>query len=298
MSALSVADERILRGAPASITCQFLDQDGDPADPGTVTIGVTKADGTVVVASGTATTGTSTAPRAYSLAAVSTLEMLTASWTSSTHGVQTTHVEVVERYYFSVAAARAWKTGGMNDATTYTDAQIKAGRSEVEQEFERFCWAFVPRFVRHELMATGRSSALVVPDQKLRSLRSVKEIATDGSTSYTWTAADIAATSVATSGILTRLDGAVWSAGKIVVEYEHGFDSPPPDVLDAAIARLRYRINAQRSAVPDRASSFTSGDGGTYSLLVPGRGSSLTAQPEVDVVLNDPRYRRVSPMVA
>jgi hypothetical protein len=44
----SFADQRIVRGAPATIRWQGVDQDGESADPGTVTVGVTRADGSVL----------------------------------------------------------------------------------------------------------------------------------------------------------------------------------------------------------------------------------------------------------
>ena len=287
-----IADERILRGTPATITKQFLDQDGDAADPGVVTIGITKADGTTLVAAGTATSGTGTSPRTYALAAVATLEWLTATWTSSTHGAQTSRVEVVSGYYFTVAAARTHKTAAMADTTTYPTAAIQAARAEVEQEFERYCWPFVPRFKRTTIAARGNSSCLILDDQCVRSLRSVVELGSDGLAEYTWTAADLAATHVAANGVLTRLSDDTWDLSNHIIEYEYGWDSPPADVLDAIMTRLRYRMNTQRSAIPDRSTSITVDGAGTYGLLVPGRGTSLTAQPEIDVILNDLRYRR------
>ena len=287
-----IADERVLRGVPATITKQFLDQDGDAVDPGVVTIGITKANGTTLVASGTATSGTGTSPRTYAMAAVSTMEWLTATWTSSTHGAQQSSVEVVSGYYFTVAQARTHKTAGMADTTTYPTAAIQSARAEVEAEFERYCWPFVPRYRRETIAAKGNSPSLILPDQCVRTLRSVTELGTDGLAANTWSTGDLAATQVDANGVLTRLSGDVWARCNHIIEYEYGWSSPPADVLDAIMTRLRYRMNTQRSAIPDRSTSITVDGAGTYGLLVPGRGTSLTAQPEIDVILNDPRYRR------
>jgi 20S proteasome alpha/beta subunit len=54
--------ERIGQLTPGSLSQQWY-EDGSAVDPGTVTVGITRADGTVLVAAGTATTGTGTAAR-------------------------------------------------------------------------------------------------------------------------------------------------------------------------------------------------------------------------------------------
>ena len=54
---MTIADQRVLVGASASLQSAIRDSDGDlVAAVGTVTVGVTTADGTEVLAAGTATT--------------------------------------------------------------------------------------------------------------------------------------------------------------------------------------------------------------------------------------------------
>ena len=95
-----------------------------------------------------------------------------------------------------------------------------------------------------------------------------------------------------------RTDRDVFEFGRsnIVIEYLHGYDRPPADVLEAFYLRVRDILNRQHRGVPDRATTFTSEVGGTYSLLVAGRNGSITGIPDVDVVLR--RYSRRTPGIA
>lgn len=287
----TVADEQILRGSAATISVLLRDQHGDPAEPtGTVTVGVVAADGTEVLAAGTATTVGAVGVRTRALTATQTadLAVLTAAWTdagdTSTH---TTTIEVVGGFYASPAEIRAADVT-LNDPTKYPDSRIRSARSEVEFEFERVCgFAFVPRYRRTRLSGCG-SGRLALPDPHLRRVRSVR-CYTSATTYTTFAAGELAAIPADPAGIAVRTDGGVWPAGvdNIVIEYEHGLDRPPADIVGAFMLRVRDRLNRDRRGVPDRASTFTSEAGGTYSLLVPGQRGSITGIPDVDSVLHD-----------
>lgn len=289
------ADERVLKGVAATISAQFLNQHGDPADPGTVTVGVVDATGATVLAAGTATTGSGTGARTASLTSTHTASTawLTATWTASSTGTLITLVEVVSRYYFTEAQARAHKHALMNSTTDYPTTQMRFAREEVEREFERVCWPFVPRYRRIVLPATG-GYRLFLPDMHIRNIRSIREYASDGVTSSDWSASDMASIEFDPSGELCSQIGRTFGTppGTVAVEYEYGFDKPDNRVIDAALELLRYRMNADRSGVPARAQTYTATEGGTYSLTVAGRGNAVTGIPDVDVILNDPRYRR------
>jgi hypothetical protein len=56
----------------------------------------------------------------------------------------------------------------------------------------------------------------------------------------------------------------------VVVEFEYGLDRPPADLVRQAYVRLRTVLNINKQGVPDRASSFTMTDGGTFRLDMPG----------------------------
>jgi|GEM_PF-926995 len=281
-------DQRILRGVAASLSFTNVDSDGsNTAASGAVTVGVVTGDGTTLVAAGTATTGSN--PYLYALTAANNtvMQWLTATWTdagdSSTH---TTLIEVVGAYYVSPAEIRN-SDSSLTDAVKYSDARILQVRWDTEVEFETACGvSFVPRYRRVRLDGSGRG-LLVLPDQMVRTVRSVR-VYSDETTYTAFTVAELAAIDVSQgAGLIYRTDGNVWSAGckNIVVEYEHGFDRPPADVRQAFLTRVRSRLNFDKSGIPDRATTYVPAEGGTFSLATPGRGGSITGIPDVDVVL-------------
>jgi hypothetical protein len=83
---------------------------------------------------------------------------------------------------------------------------------------------------------------------------------------------------------LRRTDYTWWTEGlaNVIVEYEYGLSAPPRPLKEMSLVRLRTLINKHRSAIPDRAESFTSVDGGTFRLSMPGRFT--TGIPDVDAV--------------
>lgn len=290
-----VAEQQILRGVAATLSWQPTDSTGEPAAPsGTVTVGVTKADGTVVVAAGTATTGSSTSPRTYALAAQNTLELLTVTWTDSGDSSTATQlVEVVGGYWFTVAQAAA-RDEKLADQAKYPPARIVAVRAEVEAEFEDVTGqAWVPRYRRETLRGTGHNE-IVTTEVRVRTVRSVRAYDPDGVTHDTWSAGDLAELTITDHGTLLRPDGAAWAKGiRYVVEYEHGHDRPPVDLRDAAVTRLRHRLNAHRSGIPDRATTLSTDAGQTFALATPGLRGFITGIPDVDVVLGRYTFQRI-----
>lgn len=288
-----IPNQQILRGVSATLSWQPQGSDGEPAAPsGTVTIGVTKADGTTVVAAATATSGSTTAARTYSLAAQTALELLTATWTDSgDSSTASTLIEVVGGYYFSVADLVA-RDSNLADAAKYPTTRVVAVRREVEAEFEQITnTAWVPRYRRVQVVGTGFCH-LFLPDVAVRTVRSVRWYDTDGTTYTVFTAAELAEIVVSTHGGLYRSSG--WCAGRpYVVEYEHGHDAPPADLRDAAITRLRHRLNSHRSGIPDRATSMSTEAGQSYSLATPGQRGFITGIPDVDVVLGRYTFDRI-----
>jgi hypothetical protein len=74
--------------------------------------------------------------------------------------------------------------------------------------------------------------------------------------------------------------------------YVYGLSVVPADLKRAALARIRYRLNLERSGIPDRALTMTVADGGTFEMAPPARQQanqaghmSGTGMPEVDAVL-------------
>lgn len=286
----AIADQQVLRGVAATLSYQFVDSDGTAAAPaGDVTVTVTRADGTVIDTDA-ATGGTTTAPRTYSLASADnqTLDLLTAVWTDDGDGsTHTTYVEVVGGYYFSVAEARA-SDATLTDTTKYPNAAVVAARREVEEEFERICGvAFVPRFAVETMDGPG-CARIELTHHPVREVRFVRAYS-DATTYLAWTVDELASLvhdDEAGWGVVTSRTGVGFARGSanLMVGWEHGMDRPPAEVKRAALQRLRYRLNMSLAAIPDRATSFSVTEGGTYSLST--AGAAKTGMPDVDAVLD------------
>lgn len=285
--------QQLLRGIAASITATLPDSDGEPKAGLTVLVTITAADGTAIVTDGSATDNTN-GTYSYALPAeqLADLNWLTADWKVSTVSRATTTHEIVGGIYASLAAIN---TQDSNIAQIGADPEtIRRARGTVEATFERICnVAFVPRFRRVTLDGSNLREQLL-PDPLVRRLRSLTFRSTSTS-SYSLTSDELAALTVQSDGILRYLNSqGVFSGvhtsgifpsglGNVVVEYEHGYDQPPNEIRDAAIAYIRERLQRPRSGIPDRAVSFAVAEGGTYRLAVPDGWS--TGNPDIDAIL-------------
>ena len=266
---------------------------------GTPTVAVTDATG-AAVSSGNAT-HTTPGTYTYSLAGQSSLGWLTAAWSATIAGasvVQSDQVEIVGGFFFTLAQGRG-SDDSLADTSIYQTADLELARLQVEQEAEAICdRAFVPRYLRMVLNGTGNSDLVLAhpdPDRTVaavRTIRSVRMAPRADQTFVSFTAAELAALTVADDGTLRRQDNRVFTEGfqNIIIELEYGLDAPPPDLVQAALTRFRSRLNFNRSQIPDRASSYTAADGGTYRLSMPGPWQ--TGIPEVDATYA--RYSRRS----
>lgn len=290
------AAERIHQGASATITATLRDQHGEPAAPsGTVTVGVTQADGTVVLAAGTATTsgGVGIVTVGVPASATADLGVLTATWTDGGDSSQTvTAHEIVGGFYATVADLRS-ADEVFADRARYPDAVLRDARHVVEVEFETVCGvAFVPRYRRFRVPCRGHGDRIFI-ERMLRRVLSARRYTT--ATDYD--AIDpvmVAAIPPSDGGDAWLADG--WPTGELVVECEVGYDRPPADVLGAFWTRVRDVANRRSRGLPDRTSSFTSAENGTFSLIVPGQRGAVTGIPDVDVVLD--RYSPKAPGIA
>lgn len=287
------SDQRVLAGVTATLSATFRDQDGEPTSPGTVTVEVvSEASGTVVLAAGTATvtpTDATTRTVALSPAQTASLDRLKCTWTDSGTVAATTYVEIVGGYWASVAELRDGDEK-IQSGNRFSPDLVIAKRKAAEDLFEDVTnQAWVPRYAWARVDGTG-SGSLVLPHPYVRQIRSVRSYS--NATTYTdWTAPEIASVPESPSGVVERTDGGVWDCGRgnLLVEFEHGHDRPPHDLADAFARYVRAKLTSTKSAIPDRATSFQSGEGGTYSLTTPGIRGSVTGIPEVDEVLD--RYR-------
>lgn len=276
---------RILRGAPATLTYTHLDANGSRATaPAAVTVGVTRADGSTLIASGTATTeAAGVYTFALTPAQTTTLDVLTATW--SITGVpgasrQTSH-EIVGGFLFSLDAL-ASKSGLQG----YDQSDMLRARAEVEDECE---WitdiAWVPRYQRLVLNGTGEDTILTQV-RAIRTIRSVRIYPVVGVDAYTsLTAGQIAGLVRSPDGMLRRTDGDVWRAGfgNVVLEVEHGLNEPYPDIAGAALDRCQDLLLNPDSAIPPRARSYSdTATGISYDLA--DADKMRTGLPRVDAV--------------
>lgn len=281
----TVADQYIVAATAATLSWQPTDSDGDPDDPGTVTVGVSSSDGTEVVAAGTSTSGTGSAVRTVTLTPAQTaaVDWLYATWTVSAVTVATTVHEVigvplVTRADFQL---REPKMAGIESA------KFNRERREVFDLFHRATRrGLVPRFAVERIPVGSSRSDLVLRYPDLRSV--VWATHTDGFGTTT----DITVTSAGASaaGIATLTGSDYWPCGTIEVGYRYGYDRPPDDVRGAAARAIRAKIGQATSTIPDRATTYSDGQGGTTRLATPGLGPFITGIPEVDEVLMAHRW--------
>jgi hypothetical protein len=293
---IPVADQRIRRATPATLAVVWSDQDGDDADPtAPVTVGVTRADGTVLVAPGTAAAvADSTVTVALSVAQTAILDWLTATWTDAAGVVLTTVVEVVGGYYLSIGDIRALK----NIESNFDAVDIIEARRWFEDGFEQYCGtAFVRRYRLISVWGEGKDY-IDLPDRNPQSPLRLLQFGL------------IQLTGIALSNTVVTADGRLqryfpyfsnatddqwgrWSdrfpAGiRITVGYEHGLSSPPGRVRDAAKVAIRDKLLTDNTGSRDYAQITEVGTVIRSSLPGPGRPFGI---PYVDRIANEMRER-------
>jgi hypothetical protein len=220
------------------------------------------------------------------------LDYLTVDWAAIVNGEPQEHIDYVEvagGTLFTIPEARALKP--LDNTTTYSTASLVAMRNTVEDALEHKCGvAFVPRYTRETLTGLG-NYGLLPTWPKLRAVRSAS--ATYNGTTTTLSASDLLGL---TWGAYAGLYGYSWTSGyPWSIGYEHGYDRPPEEIKRAALILTKIWLGAQNRPVDDRAITFNTSEGGTYSLAVPGRNGSHFGHPDVDAAVD--RYS-FSAMVA
>lgn len=280
------ADQVVVAGVAATLEWRNVDQNGAAAEAGTVTVGVTRADGTVLVASGTATTTvtgeTGLRQKTLTAAQLADLDTLTATWTdagdSSAH---TTTIAVVGGHLFTLEEARA---SDAEIADEFDDDAIIEARAEVTEELEWICArAFTPRHARTTLSGTGDRELVIPFDDSgwCHDLLTVEAVAIDG------TAMDddeLTELTLAPDRIMYAAEGDAWpfGVGNITIAWTYGRARPPRHLKRAALRRLRHRLHEGQTGIPARAKSFTAVEGGTYELDV--ADQYRCGVPDIDAV--------------
>lgn len=263
--------KRTLAKVGCDLSWQPTDGDGAKANPGgTVTVTVTRADGTAVV-TGEATSGTGDAPRTYSLAASDNqlLDMLTITWLVDGVERATTYVEIVGGLTLTVDQLLAIEPSLRSGANG--NADVVAARIEVERFLERACnGAFFPQY-RYE-RATTEGGDIKLARAYVRAVRSIVEYHIDGSTSTTATATELGYVNadLPSAGWMVPAPASVCQdGGRVKVGYEFGLSDAPEEIVRVAGALIRMRLNAALTATPDRANSFVDAAGTTIFLSRP-----------------------------
>lgn len=274
--------ERVIQGRSATLTHTFF-SDGVATNPSpdVATIGITRDDGSVLVAAGSATVDTGTGTVTYTLTPAQTalLDILTLTWTATFGGQSQTFVDIVEvvgNVLFTVAEARA--ISALSNTSTYPTAAIVKARTTVESRMEKACSvAFVPRYRRETVSGSGSTQLQL----SRRLVTAVRSVSLEGTV---LSPAELLTIVPSTHGGISYLGG--WTPGfnNYSVAYEHGYAYVPPEISDAALTWAKNLLI--KGPIDDRTTAFTTEDG-TFSMMVPGLRGSISGIPDVDAVLHD-----------
>lgn len=265
----------ILRSAGPYSLVKTWYVDGTATDVGTVTVGITDANGDAVVAAGTATTNNADGTYTYSLANQSDLNVLYVTWTrTDTSASLTDRIEVVGNRLFAEAEARAYEISGqqtpLSDVSEYSDSDLRDAADRTAEKFEDFAMrAFSRRYCRMEFKGNGQRRLSVYEGHARTS--DGDDVGGRGRTQPRKViAATVGGTAVSVSNIkidhaeFVRTDG-VWNSHtstdpfNVVIEYEYGDD---PVDLEATEYALTYAVaNLVRSDLPVGAVSWSNEDG-------------------------------------
>jgi len=237
---------RIERGKTAAISQSFyVDGVLTNATAG-VTVTATRADGTAL-ATNAATTNSATGVYTYNLAAQSNLDLLTLVYTGTWGGAvqtETQKVEIVGDFYLTLDELRKLDARFAATATPLIAiADLRRVLAEVEDAIEAETGvAFVNRYARETLDGNG-STYLLLNRIAPRTILSARTY-TSASAFTAFTSAELADLRYESFGRVGRWSLGVWPLGSrnIVVEYEHGYDSPPPLITRAARALFKLKM--------------------------------------------------------
>jgi hypothetical protein len=264
------ADQRILAGSAATLEFTLLDQHGEPDATGTVTVGVTRGDGTVLIAAGTATTTVGTLRTlALTRAQTEPLDRLTATWAIGSDTVGSTVIDVVGRHWFPLPALRSRQ--GLAGIEARDLIAARDGFSDLADRVTGVAW--VPRWWTESFEHRGGN--IIVPAwPKVRRLISVTVDGT-AQTLTDWRFDADGGVIIAPAGIGCDIT--------VTLVYEHGYDGPPEPLVKAALRAAEWSLLGDTSNVSPRTMSF-SNDAGSFRYAVASE-KYPTGLPEVDAVL-------------
>lgn len=284
---LDVADQRLPRGVAGVLSWQATDAEGEARNPGTTTVGVTRADGSVLVPAATATSGTEDNPRTLALtpAQTATLDTLTVTWTDGSAAQFSTVVEIAGGHLFTAAELRAFRRDAA-DMAKYPAADVALQRLKAEVECEWICdVAFVPRYRRVTVAGEG-AETLHLPDHEVRTIRS---LSVDG---IAWTQGQIDDL-LFDDSVVARTSGVWTRSERIIIGYEHGRRRPPEDLRQGVMLRCWEGLTSPFADIPARTTRFRTQTSGTTYELDKATAYS-TGNPDIDAAY-ERHSRRVKP---
>ncbi len=264
---------RFLSGRAAKLRHTFLDDEDVMAVPA-ASVTVRDASGATVYTGSATSSGdewTASAP-------VLPPGVYTVAWVAEGLALDQTSFEVVGGFLFTIPEARA-SDMDLADKARFPAGEVRHYREVVEAEFERItARSFIPRTTRVEVEADG-TRTLYLGFFDVAAIAAV-----DGPSG----SLDVTGWTVDPLGFL-KAPYDLPDGDRYTVTFTYGFALAPDDVKRAGLIRLRSLLTAERSGIPDRATSFVAAEGGNFTLATPGRGGSETGIPEVDATLK--RYR-------
>jgi hypothetical protein len=271
-----MAVQRVLRNTQATLEVTFYSAGAATDADGSVTVDITRADGTVF-ATGAATTHPGVGRYAYTLAPQTNLEYFTLVWIGTFASIVqkiTTHTEIVGAFYAPLVDIRAMK--GLTDTVAFPSARLEEARQWFEDFAEQFCGrAFVPRFARDKLDGDG-TNTIRLNHIEPRTILSAKDGGVTQTGTATW--------ALYATGRVVRDVGSFGDAVRNVeIQYEYGADEPDLELRSAALRAIQYRLLGDQLGLPAEAiAGGVDVRGPTFAGVGTGRPTGI---PEVDEVL-------------
>lgn len=274
--------QRIQVGSTSAVArVTLVDQDGAAADAaGTVTANLSRADGTVLEA-GRATTntpGSGTYTVTLTAAECALLDVISVTWIDGTTVRATSQHRIVGGFLF-----RPDQLSAMSGMSSFSPAALLTARDWVTDLIERetgVSWS--PCYDIETWDAEHSTTFRVARRRPVRAVRSL----TIGDDATTVDVAELDIESAA--GIIS--DVTFW--GQCTLGYEHGFDSPPVTLRDAALEAARDHLLRASSGLSDRTRSITNDLGVTQQFSYAGKDHP-TGIDSVDAAIRAHDHRLV-----
>lgn len=188
---------------------------------------------------------------------------------------------------FTPAEARAFRYQGQTPLAAFADAELTAAEARIRASFERYCGVAFEPTPRTATVDGARGGPLILPDPLVTAVTNVETFV--GTTATGLTVEERNAIEIDNSLLHRR--GNVWPTGAraVRVTYTHGYATPPPDIVRAALILAVEQLAG--SNISARATQATN-ENGAFNLAVAGwRDNQPFGLPEVDSLVSAERAR-------